>query len=168
MWWKRMNGCQKTVQDWSKLLRVHSLVLEPQHDSKPWLKFASLCRRNGRMVSERCVQTRTYGIMIYHEFIKPCHTCYETTIHHHALPCTTLHYLALPCTTMHYLALPCTTLHYLALPCTTMHYLALSCTTLHYHALPCTTLHYHALSCTTLHYHALPYTTMHCHVLGQY
>ncbi|KAF6026864.1 TOR [Bugula neritina] len=49
MWWKRMNGCQKTVQDWSKLLRVHSLVLEPQHDSKPWLKFASLCRRNGRM-----------------------------------------------------------------------------------------------------------------------
>ena len=46
-----MNGCQKTVEDWSKLLRVHSLVLEPQEDTKPWLKFASLCRQNGRLVS---------------------------------------------------------------------------------------------------------------------
>lgn len=50
MWWKRMNGSQKSVEDWSKLLRVHRIVLREIDDAKPWLKFASLCRQNGRMV----------------------------------------------------------------------------------------------------------------------
>lgn len=50
MWWKRMNGSQKSVEDWSKFLRVHTLVLDPTEDTKPWIKFASLCSQNGRMV----------------------------------------------------------------------------------------------------------------------
>ena len=48
-----MNGCQHSVEDWSKLLRVHTLVLDPTEDTLPWIKYAALCRKNGRYVSTR-------------------------------------------------------------------------------------------------------------------
>jgi len=43
-------GCQNVIEDWQKLLQVRSLVFAPQDDLRTWLKYASLCRRNGRLV----------------------------------------------------------------------------------------------------------------------
>lgn len=37
------------VEDWQKIMQVHSLVVSPQEDMKSWLKYASLCRRAGRL-----------------------------------------------------------------------------------------------------------------------
>ena len=48
-WWNRLQGCQKIVEDWQKILRVHSLVLTPYEDRKSWLKFASICQKVGRV-----------------------------------------------------------------------------------------------------------------------
>ena len=47
-WWKRLQGCQRTVEDWQKILQVHSLVLSPEEDMRTWLKFASLCQESRR------------------------------------------------------------------------------------------------------------------------
>ncbi|VDP43219.1 unnamed protein product [Soboliphyme baturini] len=49
MWWKRLQECQRTVEDWQKFLQVRSLVLSPDDMRRMWLKFASLCRKNGKM-----------------------------------------------------------------------------------------------------------------------
>lgn len=48
-WWDRIQGCQRVVEDWQRILMVHQLVLKPEKDERTWLKFASLCRRNGRL-----------------------------------------------------------------------------------------------------------------------
>jgi FKBP12-rapamycin complex-associated protein len=48
-WWQRLQGCQRVVEDWQKILQVHSLVLQPHEDMRSWLKFAKLCQRNGRL-----------------------------------------------------------------------------------------------------------------------
>ena len=50
-WWNRLQGCQPNVEEWHRILRVHSLVLTPQEDMKTWLKYASLCRKSGQLVS---------------------------------------------------------------------------------------------------------------------
>ena len=44
-------GCQKNVEDWQRILQVRSLVMSPAEDVKAWLKYASLCRKSGRVVS---------------------------------------------------------------------------------------------------------------------
>ncbi|GBP30110.1 hypothetical protein EVAR_94953_1 [Eumeta japonica] len=46
-WWMRLQGGQRLVEDWRKILQVRSLVLTPQEDMATWLKFASLCRKSG-------------------------------------------------------------------------------------------------------------------------
>lgn len=46
-WWMRLQGGQRLVEDWRKILQVRSLVLTPQEDMVTWLKFASLCRKSG-------------------------------------------------------------------------------------------------------------------------
>ena len=57
-WWNRLNGCQKIVEDWQKILRVHSLVLTPYEDRKSLLKFASICQKIGRnKLSQRVLST---------------------------------------------------------------------------------------------------------------
>lgn len=48
-WWNRLQGCQKVVEDWHKILKVRSLVLSPQEDMQSWLKFSSLCRKSGHL-----------------------------------------------------------------------------------------------------------------------
>ncbi|GBP30106.1 hypothetical protein EVAR_94949_1 [Eumeta japonica] len=48
-WWTRLQGGQRLVEDWRKILQIHSLVLSPQEDLITWLKFASLCRKNGAL-----------------------------------------------------------------------------------------------------------------------
>lgn len=52
MWWDRLQGCQRVVEDWQKIIQVRSLVVSPLEDMKTWLKYASLCRKSGRLVSE--------------------------------------------------------------------------------------------------------------------
>ncbi|RWS10462.1 hypothetical protein B4U79_12736 [Dinothrombium tinctorium] len=47
-WWERLNGCQRNVEDWQKILQVQLLVLNLQENTRSWLKFASLCQRTGR------------------------------------------------------------------------------------------------------------------------
>lgn len=47
-WWQRLQGCQGLVEDWKKMLQVHSLVLSNREDMRSWLKFARLCDRNHR------------------------------------------------------------------------------------------------------------------------
>ncbi|KPM03125.1 serine/threonine-protein kinase mTOR-like protein [Sarcoptes scabiei] len=47
-WWQRLQGCQRQIEDWQKILQIHSLVLSPQEDMKSWLKFAKLCEKNNR------------------------------------------------------------------------------------------------------------------------
>ncbi|CAD7080067.1 unnamed protein product [Hermetia illucens] len=49
MWWKRLQGGQRLVEDWQRIIQVHSLVLSPQEDVHTWLKYASLCRKNGSL-----------------------------------------------------------------------------------------------------------------------
>ncbi|CAG2184115.1 unnamed protein product, partial [Oppiella nova] len=48
-WWQRLQGCQRAVEDWQKILQVHSLVLQPHEDMRSYLKFAKLCQRSGRL-----------------------------------------------------------------------------------------------------------------------
>ena len=44
-----MKGCQRVVDDWQKILQVRSIVLGKHEDTRTHLKFASLCRKNGRL-----------------------------------------------------------------------------------------------------------------------
>lgn len=41
------------VQVWQALLAVRALVLPPTEDVETWLKFASLCRKSGRISQAR-------------------------------------------------------------------------------------------------------------------
>ncbi|KAL7026943.1 hypothetical protein ACKWTF_005245 [Chironomus riparius] len=49
MWWKRLRGGQRLVEDWQKIIQVHSLVVSPQEDVHTWLKYASLCRKSKQL-----------------------------------------------------------------------------------------------------------------------
>ncbi|XP_076915398.1 serine/threonine-protein kinase TOR-like [Bidens hawaiensis] len=49
MWNERIKGTKRNVEVWQALLTVRSLVLPPTEDSETWLKFASLCRKSGRI-----------------------------------------------------------------------------------------------------------------------
>ncbi|KAL5013660.1 hypothetical protein ScPMuIL_007930 [Solemya velum] len=49
MWWDRLQGCQRVAEDWQRIIQVRSLVVSPLEDIKTWLKYASLCRKSGRL-----------------------------------------------------------------------------------------------------------------------
>lgn len=49
MWWKRLQGGQRLVEDWQRIIQVHSLVIAPEEDIHTWLKYASLCRKSGSL-----------------------------------------------------------------------------------------------------------------------
>ena len=38
MWWERLQGCQRVVEDWQRIIQVHSLVVSPEEDMHTWLK----------------------------------------------------------------------------------------------------------------------------------
>lgn len=60
-WWARLQGGQRLVEDWRKILQVRSLVLSPQEDMMTWLKFASLCRKNGAITEAQRVFASLIG-----------------------------------------------------------------------------------------------------------
>lgn len=43
-WWKRLQGCQRIVENWQKILTLRSLVMTPHDDMRGWIKFASICQ----------------------------------------------------------------------------------------------------------------------------
>ncbi|KAH9295237.1 hypothetical protein KI387_038825, partial [Taxus chinensis] len=49
MWIDRIQGTKRNVEVWQALLVVRALVLPPTEDIDTWLKFASLCRKSGRI-----------------------------------------------------------------------------------------------------------------------
>ena len=44
-------GCQRVIEDWTRIIQVRSLVVTPHDDMRTWLKYSSLCRDSGRMAS---------------------------------------------------------------------------------------------------------------------
>ncbi len=57
-----IQGCQKTVDYWQKMLQVRSLVLSPQENQEAWIKFAALCRKAGRL----SLSWKTLMMLKYH------------------------------------------------------------------------------------------------------
>ncbi|CAD5172715.1 unnamed protein product [Musa acuminata subsp. malaccensis] len=53
MWNERIQGTKRNVEVWQVLLAVRELVLPPSEDIETWLKFASLCRKSGRISQAR-------------------------------------------------------------------------------------------------------------------
>lgn len=48
-WWKRLQGCERSLEYWHRLLLVRQIVLPKVKDIKPWLKFSSLCQKAGNL-----------------------------------------------------------------------------------------------------------------------
>lgn len=46
----RLQGCQRDVEVWQRILQVRTLVLKPEDAPQMWIKFANLCRKSDRMV----------------------------------------------------------------------------------------------------------------------
>ncbi|TNN10640.1 Serine/threonine-protein kinase tor [Schistosoma japonicum] len=61
-WQSRLLGCNSVVEDWSQIIQLRSLVLEPYEDRKSWLRFAGLCRRSGRFILSRQVLENLLGL----------------------------------------------------------------------------------------------------------
>ncbi|GAV78802.1 PI3_PI4_kinase domain-containing protein/FAT domain-containing protein/FATC domain-containing protein/Rapamycin_bind domain-containing protein/DUF3385 domain-containing protein/HEAT_2 domain-containing protein [Cephalotus follicularis] len=53
MWTERIQGAKRNVEVWQAILAVRALVLPPTEDIETWLKFASLCRKSGRITQAR-------------------------------------------------------------------------------------------------------------------
>ncbi|KAI4295808.1 hypothetical protein L6164_035812 [Bauhinia variegata] len=53
MWTQRIQGAKSNVEVWQEILAVRALVLPPVEDIETWLKFASLCRKSGRISQAR-------------------------------------------------------------------------------------------------------------------
>lgn len=49
IWSQRLKGCQRDLDVWRRLLSVRSMVIPPHQDLDPWLEFASLARKSGRL-----------------------------------------------------------------------------------------------------------------------
>lgn len=48
-WETRLEGCQRNVEVWQRMLRLRALVIAPSENIRMWIKFANLCRKSGRM-----------------------------------------------------------------------------------------------------------------------
>ncbi|XP_074572810.1 serine/threonine-protein kinase TOR [Curcuma longa] len=53
MWNERIKGTKRNVEVWQAVLAVRELVLPPSEDIETWIRFASLCRQNGRISQAR-------------------------------------------------------------------------------------------------------------------
>ena len=48
-WTTRLKGCERNVETWQRMLKVRALVLTPKENIDMWIKFANLCRKQGRI-----------------------------------------------------------------------------------------------------------------------
>lgn len=84
MWWQRLQSGQRLAEDWQRILQVHSLVLSPREDVHTWLKYASLCRKSGSLVSNVVYHaTNDVSVFYFRCFPRKLWFCYSVTI-----PCT--------------------------------------------------------------------------------
>ena len=51
LWETRLQGCQRNVNIWHRILSIRSLVFPPKEEHDMWLNFAALCRKS-RSLSE--------------------------------------------------------------------------------------------------------------------
>ncbi|KAG1057434.1 hypothetical protein G6F43_000742 [Rhizopus delemar] len=57
-WMRRLEGCERNVEVWQRILRVRTMVISPQEDIEMWIKFANLCRKSGRFsLSEKTLRS---------------------------------------------------------------------------------------------------------------
>ncbi|KAL0577906.1 phosphatidylinositol kinase-related protein kinase tor1, partial [Marasmius crinis-equi] len=57
-WMRRLQGCQKDVEVWQRILQVRTLVLKPEEAPQMWIKFANLCRKSDRMIlAEKTIES---------------------------------------------------------------------------------------------------------------
>jgi FKBP12-rapamycin complex-associated protein len=47
IWWKRLQGCEKSLENWHRLLLVRSIVLPKEKNTRSWIKFSSICQKAG-------------------------------------------------------------------------------------------------------------------------
>lgn len=45
----RLDGCNREIDTWQRILQIRSMVLTPKDDMKTWLQFADLCRTSDRL-----------------------------------------------------------------------------------------------------------------------
>ncbi|CAI4230041.1 unnamed protein product [Auanema sp. JU1783] len=55
LWSRRLQGCSQNIEHWQRLLMLRSLVLSPQEMHPLRVKFASLCRQQGKLSMCRAV-----------------------------------------------------------------------------------------------------------------
>ena len=49
IWWKRLQGCEKSVEYWHRLLLVRSIVLPKIKNLKSWLKLSTIAQKSGHL-----------------------------------------------------------------------------------------------------------------------
>ncbi|XP_064642053.1 serine/threonine-protein kinase mTOR-like isoform X1 [Lineus longissimus] len=62
IWWDRLQGCQRVVEDWQKIIQIRSLVVSATDDMRTWLKYASLCRKSGRLALSHKTLVKLLGV----------------------------------------------------------------------------------------------------------
>ncbi|KAL6013172.1 hypothetical protein ACLOJK_003664 [Asimina triloba] len=74
MWNERIQGTKRNVEVWHALLVVRALVLPPTEDVETWLKFASLCRKSGRISQARSTLVK---LLQYDPELSPASSSYH-------------------------------------------------------------------------------------------
>jgi FKBP12-rapamycin complex-associated protein len=49
IWWRRLQGCERSFEYWHRLLLVRAIVLPKERDIRTWLKFATLCQKTNHI-----------------------------------------------------------------------------------------------------------------------
>ncbi|VDM28508.1 unnamed protein product [Toxocara canis] len=70
VWSRRLQGCRQNVEHWQRLLLVRSLVLSMKEMRPLWIKFSSLCRRQGKLTMSHRILTSLLGLGHNNENIK--------------------------------------------------------------------------------------------------
>ncbi|KAG0362437.1 phosphatidylinositol kinase- protein kinase tor1 [Gamsiella multidivaricata] len=48
-WMKRILGCERNIEIWQRVIKVHAMALTPAEDMELRIKFMNLCRKSGRL-----------------------------------------------------------------------------------------------------------------------
>lgn len=49
-WSKRLQGCQRDIDVWQRILQLRGLILDPDDDVDSWIKLANQCRKSNRIL----------------------------------------------------------------------------------------------------------------------
>ncbi|KAF8928817.1 armadillo-type protein [Dissophora ornata] len=48
-WMRRLLGCERNIEIWQRVIKVHAMALTPAEDMELRIKFMNLCRKSGRL-----------------------------------------------------------------------------------------------------------------------